>query len=357
MNGFYEKFFQNLGAWVLSILSSIIIILFLYLLSPLFYIFCWGAILAFFIYPIYSFVNKKFKYRRRFSAITVIVCFLIFIIGPLSLLLFNFYSQMLGFLENLQPLTQKDIEEFIKGLQNYPYLYNLISKILDQLNPYLPQLQDRLSQILSKVFQDTFTIFKNFIKFVVSFGFKLAFTLITLYYFLIDGEKTVKEITDLIPGEEKEKEKIINRVSLILKGVLYGNILTALIQGLLAFIIYFALGIPQYLLWAFLTIIASFIPAFGTGLIWGPLVIYLIIIGNYTKALILFIYSALIIAQVDNILKPFLIGEKIKIHNLLVLFSVLGGLIKFGFLGLFLGPIILGLFLSLIEIYKIKFLH
>ncbi len=357
MNNFYEKIFQGLGAWVLLVLSSIIIILFIYLLSPLFYIFCWGAILAFFIYPIYNHLNKKFKNKRRFSAILVLIGFLIFIISPLTLLFFNFYSQMLKFLENLQPITQKDIEKFIQGLQNYPYIYDLISKIIDQLEPYLPQLQERLIQLLSKIFQDSFTLFKNFIKFIISFGFKLAFTLITLYYFLIDGERAVKEIIKLIPGEEKEKEKIINRISLILKGVLYGNILTAFVQGLLAFIIYFLLDIPHYLLWAFLTVIASFIPAFGTGLIWVPLTIYLLIIGSYTKALILLLYSALIVAQIDNILKPFLIGEKIKIHNLLVLFSVLGGLIKFGFLGLFLGPVILGLFLSIIEIYKIKFLH
>jgi predicted PurR-regulated permease PerM len=312
--------------------------------------------LAFFIHPVYKLVYLKLKKQRRLSAILVIICFSIFVIVPFSLIILNFYHQSISFLESLEPFTQEDLIKSIENLKNYPHLYAIVSKIVNQLQVYLPNLQEKLAQFITSFFQSGLGFFKNFIRFLFSFGFQLAFTLITLYYFLIDGEKLVEEVLNLIPGKREEKEKILHRVSLILKGVLYGNILTALIQGILAIFIYLALGIPQYLLWAFLTVIASFIPVLGTGLIWGPLIIYLLIIGSYTKAFLLFLCSALIIAQVDNLLKPILIGEKTKIHNLLIFFSVLGGLAKFGPLGLFLGPVILGLFLSIIEIYKMKVL-
>uniref|UniRef100_A0A7V6CDQ8 AI-2E family transporter n=1 Tax=Thermodesulfobacterium geofontis TaxID=1295609 RepID=A0A7V6CDQ8_9BACT len=347
---------KYLGNWILLVLALIVLGLFIYLLRPLFYIICWAGIIAFFIYPVYKFVNLKLKNHRRISAILVIFCFLIFIIVPLSLVSLNFYSQTLSFLKSLEPLTKKDLTEIIESLKDYPYLYTLIYKIINQIQPYLPQLQEKFVQFISNLFQSGFVVLK-FVKSIFSFGFQLAFTLITLYYFLIDGEKAINEIVELIPGEKEEKEKILQRVSFILKGVLYGNILTGLIQGFLAFIIYFTLGIPHYLLWAFLTVIASFIPILGTGFIWGPLFIYLLIIGSYIKAFILLFYSVLIIAQVDNFLKPILIGGKTGIHNLLIFFSVLGGLAQFGFLGLFLGPVILGLVLSIIEIYKIKIPH
>jgi predicted PurR-regulated permease PerM len=269
-------------------------------------------------------------------------------------ILINFYSQVISFLEKLEPITRQDFTDFFEKLKNYPKIYLLISKFLVQIQPYLPQIQEKLAQFISGLLQAGLSSFKNIVKYLFSFGFQLAFTLITLYYFLIDGEKFVKEIIGLIPGEEEEKQKVLNKVAMILKGVLYGNILTALVQGFLAFLIYFLLDIPQYLLWAFLTVLASFIPVFGTSLIWIPITIYLVIIGSYIKAIILFLYSILLISQIDNFLKPLLIGEKTKIHNLLIFFSVLGGLIKFGTLGLFLGPLILGLFLSIIEIYKIK---
>lgn len=356
MNNIKRDPSKHLGNWILLALVLAILILFLYLLIPLFNIFCWAAILAFFIHPVYKFVYLKLKKQRRFSAVLVIIGLLIFVITPFSLIILNFYHQSISFLESLEPLTQEDLMKFIENLKNYPHLYGIVTKIVNQLQVYLPNLQEKLAQFITSLFQGGFGFFKNFIKFLFSFGFQLAFTLITLYYLLIDGEKLVREVFNLIPGEEEEKEKILHRVSLILKGVLYGNILTALIQGFLAIFIYLILGIPQYLLWAFLTVIASFIPVFGTGLIWGPLIIYLLIIGSYTKAFLLFLFSVLIIAQVDNLLKPVLIGEKTRIHNLLIFFSVLGGLAKFGPLGLFLGPVILGLFLSLIEIYKMKVL-
>ncbi len=354
----FETNCKKTGFWIILVLSIFIIISFIYLLTPLFRIICWSGILAFFIYPAYKFVKIKFfKNYKSLSAIFVMILFIIFIIGPLSLILLNFYYQLFSFLQNLQPMTEKDFSQYLEQLKNHPKIYLIISKFLSQIHIYLPQLQDKLAEFLSNLIQTGVQSLKNVIQIIVSFGFQLAFTLITLYYFLVDGDRIVKEILDLIPGEPYEKQKILKRVSLILKGVLYGNILTAIIQGFLALLIYFFLGIPQYLLWAFLTVLASFIPVFGTSLIWGPLVIYLLITGSYVKATILIIYAIIIISQIDNFIKPILIGEKTKIHNLLIFFSVLGGLIKFGALGLFLGPLILGLFLCIIEIYKIKWLN
>jgi predicted PurR-regulated permease PerM len=349
--------FKYLDNWISLILVLIVLGLFVYLLSPLFYIFCWAAILAFFIYPLYKRINLKLKNHKRISAIVVIMGLLVFIIVPFGFVLFNFYSQISSFLKSLEPLTQKDLKEFIEDLKQYPHIYALVSKIIDQIQPYIPQIQEKVAQFISILLQSSLEYLKSFIKFLFSFAFQMAFTLITLYYLLVDGEKFVNETIKLIPGEREEKEKILQRVSFILKGVLYGNILTALIQGFSAFFIYFILGIPQYLLWAFLTTIASFLPILGTGLIWLPLTIYLLLVGSYIKALILLIYSVLIVAQVDNFLKPLLIGGRTGIHNLLVFFSVLGGLAKFGLLGLFLGPVILGLVISIIEIYKIKVPH
>jgi len=348
---------QTFGFYIVLTIAIIVLISFFYLLSPFFYVICWAGILAFFIYPVYDFVKKKLKNRRRLAALIVLACLLLFLLGPFLSIVLNFYSQAIAFLQKLQPITKKDLASFLVKLNKYPKISIFLTKLTKQLQPYLPQIQAKFTQFLSNLIQAGIASFKNVVKVLASFGFQLAFTLITLYYFLIDGEKFVKEIVGLIPGNEEEKQKVLTKAALILKGVLYGNILTALAQGLLSFIIYFLLGIPQYLLWAFLTIIASFIPVFGTSLIWFPVVIYLVIKGSYVKAVILFLYASLIISQIDNFLKPLLIGEKTKIHNLLIFFSVIGGLIKFGTLGLFLGPLILGLFLSIIEIYKIKCLN
>jgi predicted PurR-regulated permease PerM len=349
--------FQTFSFWIVLSLSIVIILLFLYLLSPLFYIICWAGILAFFVSPVYKYINQRLNRRKRLSAVIVFSGVIFFIILPLALIGIHLYSQVSALLETIQPLSQKNILQFLNKLQKHPKIYALFSKFSTQLQPFLPEIQREFTQFLSNLVQLGFTFLKTFIKRAFSFSLQLAFTLITFYYFLVDGEKILNTIKDLIPVEEKEKEKIFTRISSILQGVLYGNILTALIQGAFAFFIYFILGIPQNLIWAFLTVVASFIPVAGTGLVWIPLTIYLVVIGKYTKAVILFLFSILIISQVDNIVKPMLIGEKTKIHNLLIFFAVLGGLAKFGFLGLFLGPVILGLFLCVLEIYKLKWIN
>ncbi len=349
--------FQSFSFWILLSLSIVIILLFLYLLSPLFYVICWAGILAFFVSPVYKYINKRLNGKKRLSAIIVFAGVIFFIILPLALIALHFYSQVSSLLEAIQPVSQKNIVDFLHKFQKHPKIYALISKFSTQLQPFLPEIQREFTQFVSNLVQFGFAFLKTFIKRAFTFSLQLAFTLITFYYFLIDGEKILNTIKELIPVEEEEKEKIFTRISFILQGVLYGNILTALIQGFFALIIYFLLGIPQNLIWAFLTVVASFIPVAGTGLVWIPLTIYLLVIGKYTKAVILFLFSVLVISQVDNIVKPILIGEKTKIHNLLIFFAVLGGLAKFGFLGLFLGPVILGLFLCVLEIYKLKWIN
>lgn len=350
-----QEIYRKLGIFIIFSLSLFVVLSFLYILSPLFYIICWAGIIAFFIYPIYRWIDFKIKHKRVSSFLLLMILVLL-IIGPLLGILVTFYYQVFTILEAIKPMFEKTPYEFLEGFKKYPKIYELLHKVLEIFSPYLPQIQEKLTQFLTHLIQAGFLSITNLFKFFFSLGFQLAFTLITLYYFLVDGEKAVNEVKNLIPGREDQKQKIIERVAFILRGVLYGNVLTALIQGTLAFVIYYILGIPHHLLWAFLTMLASFLPLLGTFLIWGPIAFYLLIKGSYLKALILVIYSALIISNVDNFLKPILIGGKTKIHNLLIFFSVIGGIVKFGALGLFLGPFILALFLCVIEIYKIYLL-
>ena len=346
-----ETFYHKVGLFISLLLAFLIIAGFVYLLSPLFSIICWAGIIAFFIYPCYQKIYQKLK-RKNLSSFIVLFFLILFVIGPFSAILFNLYQQILSILDWVKPVANQSLYDFVEQLKKYPKIYAFFTKLLYYLQPYLPQIQEKIAQAISSILQAGVFSITNLAKFLFSFGFQLAFTILTLHYFLIDGEKVIQEIVSLIPGKSQEKQKILQRIGLTLKGVLYGNILTAFIQGLLALFIYFVLGIPHNLFWAFLTMLASFIPAFGTFLIWGPLVVYLFLVGSYVKAVILLVFCGVIISNLDNFLKPFLIGGKTKIHNLLIFFSVLGGIVKFGVLGIFLGPLILALFLSIIDIYK-----
>ncbi len=279
-----------------------------------------------------------------------ILIFILFILTPVSLFSVLLYTQIQNFLVNF------DFSLFDKWFAFFAELKKklLLSYLYPHIQPYLDTLQSQLTQYLAKYIQNILQSLGNI--FLATFGtiLNIIFTLFALFYFLSEGDKIVSLIKELIPAKPSSKEEIINKISEILKAVLYGSILTSLVQGLVALVIYLILAIPQPFLFAFLTMLASYIPFFGTTLIWIPLSLYLLLTGYYFKAGALFLLCALTVAQIDNLLKPRIISGKTRIHNLLMFFSVLGGIYRFGITGLFLGPIILGLFLSILEIYRSK---
>ncbi|MCS7150706.1 MAG: AI-2E family transporter [Caldimicrobium sp.] len=338
---------------IIIALSLIIIGLFAYLIVPFFMIIFWGSLLAFFLYPIYSKILNQFKNKKTISALTTLFIFIFFILTPLFFLGFQLFLQIESNLQYLNELSIFKIIEYLQSLKEKP----LLSKVYPHLEPYLESFQSQLPQHIPKITEKLLLSLSGMLTWSFGLVFKLFLTLFTLYYFLVDGERIIQIIKELIPGSEDRKDIILKRIALIIEGVLFGNLLTALIQGALSLFIYLILGLSSYAILAFLTILASFLPFFGTALIWIPASLYLIITGSYIKGIILIIYSALIVSQVDNLIKPLLIGGKTKIHNLLMFFAVLGGLARFGLTGIFLGPIILGLFLSIIEIYKAHLLN
>ncbi len=340
-----------LNFYVVLTLSLGVLLLFFYLLYPFSLLFFWGAILAYFFYPLYKRLLKIFK-RRFPSAILIILIFIFFIFFPLIFLTLHLYNQITDLINFLNQYTFEDIFNYFNQFKDKFFF----SKLYSYLEPHLQSLQENLSAYISSFMQKILQRLSSFVLGTFGFIIKFVFTLLIFYYFLVDGEKIVKIIEDLIPGSLEEKERILERISLILQAVLYGNLLTALIQGFISLGIYYFLGIPQPILFSLLTILASFIPLGGTALIWVPLALYLFIIGSYGKGFLLVIFCSLTVAQVDNILKPILISGRTKIHNLLMFFAVIGGINRFGLTGLFLGPLILGLSLSVIELYKTRWL-
>ncbi|MFN3505170.1 MAG: AI-2E family transporter [Caldimicrobium sp.] len=343
----------NFNSLIIILLSLFVLFLFAYLIYPFVFVIFWAGILAFYLYPLYQKTFFIKKNKKTLSALFTLALFILFVLLPFIFLSILFFNQIQNLLQNLdETLLQKVLNYLTIVKEKLSH-----SKLYPYIDPYLQQIQQDLPQKISILLENVIKYTSGAIFSTFSFFLKIVFTLFTLYYFLVDGEKIVNLIKELIPGDSGEKERILARVSLILKGVLYGNILTALVQGFLALIIYFILGVPQYLFFSFLTMIASFLPFLGTALIWIPLSVYFFLSGSVLKGTILIILCALTVAQVDNLIKPFLIGEKTKLHNLLVFFSVLGGISQFGLTGLFLGPVILGFFLSVIDIYKAKVLN
>jgi predicted PurR-regulated permease PerM len=192
-----------------------------------------------------------------------------------------------------------------------------------------------------------------------AFDFTLAFLIMmfTLFFFLKDGKMLSKGLYDLVPLEEMHKEKFFDRLDRTTLAVVRGMVVTAIVQGLLAGAAYWLLGVPFPVVLTALTALASFIPFGGTALIWAPVTIYLFWAAPIWKAIVMLAWALGVVTTTDNFLKPILIGRGAELPTLFLFFSILGGLAAYGFIGLFLGPILLAVLITAIQIYREEYQH
>ncbi len=175
----------------------------------------------------------------------------------------------------------------------------------------------------------------------------------------IDGKKMLAGLKKALPLKEEHSERILNQFNDIIYATIYGAIIIAIIQGTLAGIGYFALGIDSAFFLALLTITAAFIPFIGSTIVWVPIAAITIINGLMTDNNTLFLkgigflfYGILVISTIDNVIRPKLVGDRANVHPLIILLGVFGGLSFFGVIGIIIGPLLLTLFIASLKIYE-----
>jgi predicted PurR-regulated permease PerM len=176
--------------------------------------------------------------------------------------------------------------------------------------------------------------------------------LFTLFFLFRDGPHTWVTIFRAIPLEEEHKAKIFERLNTTMKAVVRGTLLTAVAQGATAGVTYYLLGVPFSVFLGALSGLLSLLPVGGTAIVWAPVALYLLLSGAVAKGLILIGVGAVLVGLMDNLLQPLLVGGKARLPVLPLFLASLGGLAYFGFLGLFLGPVLLAVVLVTFVIYQ-----
>ena len=187
----------------------------------------------------------------------------------------------------------------------------------------------------------------------VSLTIDLCIMLFTLFFFYKDGRGLFWRLYHLLPLEERHKEKVFNRLNSAMAAVVKGVLATSFLQAVLAGGAYVVLGVPFALVLAAITALLSLLPIGGTALVWVPVAGYLFVSGPIWKGIAMVAWGGLVVVGlIDNILKPLFIGHGTQLPTLFLFFSILGGLAAYGFIGVFLGPILLAILLTAIHIYE-----
>ncbi|MFB6208896.1 MAG: AI-2E family transporter [Candidatus Nanohaloarchaea archaeon] len=194
--------------------------------------------------------------------------------------------------------------------------------------------------------------FSRVLSFVTGLTIGLTLMLFFMYYLVMDGGKLVEWIKEALPMEPEIEEKLFNDIERTTWAVMKGHVFVAIVQGLIAGLGLFLTGVPNYIFWTFVMVLLGFIPIIGSFVVWGPASVYLFLTGEAFSALFLALYGVVVVSLTDNVLRPFAVDRKADIHPAAILIGVIGGVYLFGAVGLFIGPIILGIFKSILVTTK-----
>lgn len=327
------------------------------LFSPFFSAIFGSIILAFAFYPLYVRLNKVVTKPDWLAALIMTIGIILIVAPPCIALVVNLANQAIELYQNITNyIREGNLEKLIDQIRTMP----LIQKVESHLFQWDP-LKENTTNLVINTSRNiaNFSIAQAgvFTKNIFVISLNALFMCFFVFIFLKDGQKIYEFFYQIAPLEEPNKGTIFSQINATFAAVIRGQLLTSLIQSLIAGITYWLLGIPAPIFFAIATFMGTIIPFIGATGVWLPLVIYLFVLQSYAKAIILFLVGLLLISTIDNIIKPALIGKGAKLSYFLLLFGILGGLQIYGIIGAFLGPLILSTFFVLINIYRENYLE
>lgn len=334
-----DKKFQT---WAFLGLLLLVLVLVAAIFRPYLSVLAFGAILSLLFRPFYNKLLRRFGSPTPAALVTVVCAALILFI-PLWLFGQLLFGELLSWYQQYKAgQLVLDAGSVIANLP--PQLQSAGQSLVSDLSGLLGRLGGNALQFISAVLSN-----------IASFFFTVFLLFFTVFYFLRDGRAIKQILIDLSPISTSKENALFVRLHSAINGVILGSFLVALIQGTLATLGFLIFGVPKPFLWGAFTVIAALVPTVGTALAIVPAVLLLLILGHPAAAVGLTVWGVLAVGLIDNFASPKLIGAKTKLHPLLVLFGVLGGIQLFGFIGFLLGPIILAVFAEIIQMYRQDF--
>lgn len=312
----------------------------------------WAVLLAFIFYPLFRRLLRMVRGRKNAAAALTVLIVIILTLGPVIFFSGTLFHELLGFSQNLgEWIVQKKYMALWQRVLDSP-LQSVWARFMEKTTSWniqvMPIIQKTVQSITQTVLAQIQNGAKNFLIFILYY----FLTIFIFFFFVRDGKSLGLALKHLFPMTSENKEMVFNRLGNTVSAVVRGLVVTALAQSLLAGAAFAILGVPFPVLLSLLVAFLALVPLGGAVIVWFPSAVYLFLIGSWGKALILFIWGAAVVSTVDNIIKPILIGERTKLPTLFLFLAILGGIAFYGFVGVFLGPIMLALFLTLIEIYR-----
>lgn len=309
-----------------------------------------AAILSGLVHPFYRRLLRRFRGRKALASAATVTLVLMALIVPATALLGLVTAQAVQMSQAIRPWVAEQLRQ-----------PNALDALADRL-PFLQTLRPHRETILEKMGElanwvGTFvvTAIADTARGTVTFLFLLLVMLYALFFFLIDGKSLLNKILYYMPLHAEDEDLMVGKFVSVTRATVKGTLVIGVLQGALAGIAFWVVGIKGAVFWGTVMAVLSIVPAVGASLVWVPAAIYLYATGHVSATIALVIWCGALVGTMDNFLRPWLVGKDTKMPDLLILLSTLGGLTAFGAIGIIIGPIVAALFVTIWDIYGAAF--
>jgi predicted PurR-regulated permease PerM len=305
-------------------------------------------------YPAYRRLVRLCRGRQAPAAIATLVLLLVVVIVPLFIVAGAVVNEALQVSTTTLPRLRQLVDEpgetarrFERALRPLPG-YALIT-------PYRNQILTKAAELVGSTGAFVIAALSATTFATALFIFHFIVLLYTMFFFLTDGPRLLRTVLAYVPLADADKNQMLERFVSVTRATLKGTVLIGIIQGTLGGLAFWAVGIDGAIFWGTIMTVLSIIPGIGGALVWVPATVILLVTGQIWQGIALVLFCGLVVGSVDNLLRPMLVGRDTQMHELLIFFSTLGGLILFGAMGFVLGPVLAALFVTIWEMFGVAF--
>lgn len=335
------------GRVALSVLLAVSFVVVAWVAAPLWAGIVLGTTLAFAVEPVYRRITPRVPPRLASAGLTVLTAL-----------------ACLAVVAVVGSLVVRELIAFGDSMQRYMVHGNLADilgerglRAVERLNLDQQLLNARIQRELTAASRYAVDIAGTLLNSAAHVAVALCLAAMTMYYVLIEWMAITLRLERISPLRPRHTRALLTECRVVGRTALVGTIATGLVQGALGGVGYAMLGVPQPVLWAMLTAFASLVPVVGTALVWGPMALMLFLADRPVAALFLVAWGLLVVmALSDYVIRPRLVDRGTQGQPLLMLIAILGGLETLGPIGLFMGPILMSLFLAVFRLYERDFL-
>ena len=304
----------------------------------------WSVVFAILFAPLYRWLRLRGRQGRNIAAVETIFLIIVLVIVPLILIGSELLDQAIGVYKMVQS-GQLNAGRYFQDI--YDAMPRWVLHVLERFElTDVAAIRERVTAGMQRSTQflagQAFSLGQN----TVSFAVGLIVMLYLLFFLLRDGDELSAHMQRAIPLRAEQQQALIAKFTVVIRATIKGNLVVALLQGILGALAFWFLGIKGSLLWGSLMAILSLLPLVGAVLVWGPVALYYLTTGSLWQGIFLAAYGILVISMTDNILRPLLVRRETKLPDYLVLLATFGGLAVFGISGFIIGPVVAAMFVA-----------